>query len=229
MGRLWPPLAKKKCNPLFNVVPSVGLLFWPLSMIHILDKYKVIQLNIVLQHDSVAKTMTMTTIWWDMFTHISTRTCLCLVNFLTLELPLSKPMCYKLSYPGLMQFMSKLIAVKQIHFCKQIFVWKHTLDWIPIFNCRHCNHRRQIYSSCLFMLLLLLLLLFFLLLLFLFLCLFLSNFFSMISCGSTLTLEIIPLASRGLVVRGPTWLTLSRRFSHDIRRRDITVPRVSKP
>ena len=75
----------------------------------------------------------------------------------------------------------------------------------------------------------LLLLLFFLLLLFLFLCLFLSNFFSMISWGSTLTLEIIPFASRGLVVKGPTWLTLSKRFSHDIKRRDITVPRVSKP
>ena len=133
-----------------------------------------------------------------------------------------------MSYPGLMQCMSNPKTEKQIHFCKQIFVWKKTLDWTPIFNCRHCNQRRQIYSSCPFMLLLLLLL-FFLLLLFLFLCLFLSSFFSMISCGSTLTLEIIPLASRGLVVRGPTWLTLSRRFSHDIRRRDITVPRVSKP
>ena len=37
------------------------------------------------------------------------------------------------------------------------------------------------------------------------------------------------LASKGLVVRGPTWLTESRRFSHAVNLPAIVVPRVSKP
>ena len=42
-------------------------------------------------------------------------------------------------------------------------------------------------------------------------------------------LESIDLASMGLVVRGPTWETLSRRFSHAVSLREISVPRVSNP
>jgi hypothetical protein len=94
------------------------------------------------------------------------------------------------------------------------------------------GERKLNYVYLLLLLLLLLLGLFlFLLLLFRFLLRFLSNFFSMISCGSTSTLtrEIIPRASSGFVVRGPMWLTLSRRFSHVVKRREMTVPRVSKP
>ena len=58
---------------------------------------------------------------------------------------------------------------------------------------------------------------------------FLSSFFSMISCGSMLTLLMKPRASNGVVVKGPIWLTLSSKFSQAVNLREIAVPRVSKP
>ena len=42
-------------------------------------------------------------------------------------------------------------------------------------------------------------------------------------------LESMPLASKGFVVKGPTWETLSSKFSHAVNLREMSVPRVSNP
>ena len=56
-----------------------------------------------------------------------------------------------------------------------------------------------------------------------------SKTFLLVLLALLFDLESIPLASIGFVVRGPTWETLSRRFSHAVNLLEISVPLVSKP